>query len=490
MRFKLIIVFVFVLLSANCMSNGSPHKICSVADCINNAKSDISSAILCKVCMAKILSNHHTAILLHEIQWKMNHINRPNLADLNADVLLLIFDQLDILEIINLIKAYPSKQLTAVARYCFRKRYKDYVVHISTPTSAANKKEIEFDDESKIIHILEKTSAKILRYFGYAIENVRIQYLSTVIVEYLNKYTIDSLKKLTLMSIKKDAFVHLTKPFEKLEELSIHNKIADEHRPFNEIFPNIRKFSFRIYSKVDINFLLCEFLRLERFEIYYPFEAGNEELLEKFVRKNPQLQSLVINQLTPNMCSIINKHAPHLTNLTISTSDLSIKKNTIVEHVQHFRISRHNSGYVSEPLNKLTFLRLQSLSVVFLQISSVALKEFCKRHKNVSQITDLTLEGVYENQERLYELIRELPSLTEITLQHANIVNYRVIPGTIHAILERCENLTKLNLFAFHFGENESNNLRKQFENNWHIIVEYYRRDDQSFVNLSFDKKN
>lgn len=490
MRFNLVLPLVFVLFCTGCMASDPLHNSCSVVDCINNGKSDISSAILCKNCIAKILSKSDTANLLREIQWKMNHRSRPKLGDLNVDVLFLIFDDLHIFEILNLIKAYPSRQLSAVAKDCFRRRYKDYVIYIDSRPPTTNK-QMEINDASKHINLVDKAGAKILRYFEGQIRDLELLYPSAVIIDYIEKYAIDSLKRIKLIS-KKDTFTHLTKPFKEVEELIVINEIQGEHRPLNQLFPKLRRLTFKIYGHVNIRFLLCQFPSLEHFEIQYPFRAGGEEIFEEFFQKNPLVESLTVNYLSDNICSIINKHATHLKNLTVSTHDFAIVKHnfrqTTFEHVQHFRITRTQSSLVPESLNKLTFPRLESLSVVLLQITSSTFMEFAKNHKNVSR---LTLEGAYENDyTKLYEIIEIFPQLEYLKLEHADIFNRRIVAGTISEILERCRKLRKLDLLASFFSESETNNLKGKFENDWHIAVEYYQRDARNLANLSFEKKN
>lgn len=129
----LILLFITTVFGANRTStdpSSTRFTSCSVAECVNSGNVNLSTAIICNGCTARIFSNNDKAIKFYEFQEKLLNDDDDNfggkkLVDLNVDVLSLIFDELDILDILNLVKAFPGKALPPVANTTFWRRYRD-----------------------------------------------------------------------------------------------------------------------------------------------------------------------------------------------------------------------------------------------------------------------------------------------------------------------------------------------------------------------------
>lgn len=491
MKFVLVFVFVIVLFCGNCMSSEQSHKRCPIAECINSGNGHLSSAIICNSCTVKIMSNKNAAFLLREAQRTAHNYIRTRLADVNADILFLIFNEfLDTTSMINLLNAYPAATLSSVARDCFRRRYKGYTVHLTNDTQSG----ISVNDESKFVVVSMKKAAKILRMFGTVMQHLKVEHPSTIVSQYINEFTSGSLIKFDMFSIENDTFEYFTNSFQAVNELIIREKVIGAHLPFNQIFPNIQRLELENNRSIPMNFIHCEFSLLKSAKINLWRMSGDEGMIDAFYLKNRQIRSLEVIFLTEHLCKILNNHLQNMGNLTIRTHDFRIANETTMKHVKHFRIVRAHLDF--EPRNlKLLFPHLQSLKIGYAKLFSIVWIDFCRKHRNVQY---LEIHGVYKDpvsvfQNQLNQVISELPNLIEITLIHGNYVNYPLNHEIISQIIDTHQKLKRLNLLSFYFSENDLYQLRQQFPH-WNIITKIQQNSiralELKLVDLWFEKKN
>lgn len=162
MRFFLLICLI-VLLCDSCIASDSG---CCIAECINNGNDDLSTAIICNICVAKGLSNSDGSSRM--LRQKLKSIgvydgHQKKVTDLNVDMLLLIFEHLDSKDILNLAKSAPAPTIYAAAKHAFYSKYKDYSVHMADNYDID---EILFEDHNKRIFIQLNKGAEILRVIG------------------------------------------------------------------------------------------------------------------------------------------------------------------------------------------------------------------------------------------------------------------------------------------------------------------------------------
>lgn len=213
--------------------------------------------------MWSVLSNGDAAVRQHQGVRRRavdgDNFGRKKLENLNADVLFLIFDELDLGDMLKLLKDYPDKMLSAVANEYFWRKYKDYTVQINC-TSESN--EIQLNDEKKCIFV-ENKAALFLRLFGGVIRNLKVLDPSTLVTQYINKYTSDSLIKLqmrfwvgALQILIQNPLEHFKKPFSELVDFAIFTKgkIKSGILPFNQLFPKLRQLELvPLAPNVDID---------------------------------------------------------------------------------------------------------------------------------------------------------------------------------------------------------------------------------------------
>lgn len=200
MRFSFLLI-VTALFCNSCVSSEQSHiNNCSVPECINGGNKNLSSVILCNCCMAKGFSHRDTALLFHKFQQKLNSINdkgRKTFADLDFDVLSLIFEELDTDSMLKLLDASPTDMIFTVAKDTFWRRYKDYTVRIISESESRSTSTPDYtfalDSIPKRVMLSTSKAPKILRLFGNVIRHLVVQSPSTIISQYINKYLSGSL---------------------------------------------------------------------------------------------------------------------------------------------------------------------------------------------------------------------------------------------------------------------------------------------------------
>lgn len=428
----------------------------------------------------------------YEMQQKSindDNIGCNKLSDLNVDVLNLIFDQLDIDDMLNLLIAYPIEMFLAVARYSFWIRYKEFVVHIDYRSDG-----VRSENKSRRVEISIRDATKMLKYFGNSFEKLTLWDLFdplSDIIKDVNKYARDSLIKLSIICSKPYILNFFTKPFGMLEELSFEYTRSEtiEAGPLSleQVFPKLQKLAVIFNRDIDLGFISRKFPLLEHFQFVYTYSTGDVEV-SGFLKLNPQIKSIDATRLSQMLCDTINEYLPNLESLVVSRPVFEIEHDTSIPSVKHFQISVSYYNLNPESMINLSFPKLQSLQFDFPIATSSTWAEYLRKHSNISHLNILDVHNYW-----LVRLMDELPNLKEVTLQHSMAFADSVTPTTIGQIIERHQTLVKLQLMGFYLHRNELNNLREEFENDWSIVtVHCCSRVNLLFeqVNLLFEKKN
>lgn len=482
MRLALIVLFAFTLCYHSCSSIVSLSKSCSVTECIHNENSDIASAILCNNCLRKISTENDAIVsLMHTLQQKLknkdNIFGGKHLPNLNIDVLLLIFDELNIVDMMNLLKVYRSNTLFTVARNSFWRRFKDHYVMIEPTKDVDNI--LVFNVASKRIEVGTKIlGKKILKYFGSVIQHLVLDFNMYELAGYVNRYACNSLIKLQMDYINLETFKCFKLPFNRLEELEfkVSGNINTGNLTFQQMFPQLKKLKI---GKL-CSFYTVELPYLQHLEIH--MYSNKLPKFEEMLRKNPQLQSLQIHDdFTRDTCNVISKHALNLRNLSASQVN-GIDEAVRFENVKQFEIR----SYTYQSIQYLSFPQLESLILILgsTELSgnhSLIWIEFVRRHSNL-RILKIDNSLRLKNLKVLMPLLNELPRLIELTLVH-----YEPNPETLFEIIQNHSNIVKMNFMELTVWHEDVNVFRERFENNWIINVD---RANAPRANLHFEKIN
>lgn len=456
MRIGLVCLFVFVLCCVSCQSINSPHT-----GRINNANSDNSSAILCRDCLQKLSGNDAVAPLLHKIEQKLKHENDfawTNLAKINLDVLFLIIDELSIMDMMNLMKAYQSNTIFNVAKRSFWQRFRDHSIIIKPK---ASKEEISVINVFKRIEVCsKKIGIKILKYFGEKISHLKFNNKVYYLAKYVNKFASDSLISLDLGVVK--TFEVFKKPFSRLESLSFKgpNKINTGSLSFAHIFPELKRLDLKNLSSIGV-------LKLEHLEHLSIRDYLNDlSQFRQMLMINPQINSIQIDMLTLENANAISGHES-LRTLSIGLMRL-YNFNFILNHVTTFEIQ----SYDNEPMQGLELPLLESLMINpntrYFGESQVSIwSQFVRRHH--STLKYLKIYNFYgeRNVGAIMPLLNEMLNAVEITVHQ-----YEVTPEILFEIIQKHPTLLKIIFLQITISEKQITSFRERVGEEWRVTVD------------------
>lgn len=436
-----------------------------------------SNKIVIDVIQSGIRSENQFQIQCETSNDERNINRKLKIIDLNADVLYHILEQLELADLLNMIKSIPV--ISSVASSIYRKRYKDYTVDISKALNMSNGEKFTIDNQIKEIEIYDyDTSLKMLNHFGCAMQWLCIknhnfnENRSLIINRMANEYGSVSLTSLELGRIKEDTFTQFTLPFDSVNELTFDievNNIRNATLPFNQIFPQLRRMTSYLRSNCDYSCIVCHFQHLEYLHIMISSFAWHKyDQIVRLIRKNPQITTIELHQYRRCLLTEIDKALPHLVNLILHT--VGIGNETVhLEHVSHATLNNFHG--ISMDRIPLRFSHLQSIELQYTHRFYDLWQQFFSQHHTLKR---LHLNVLYRGENfRLIELTEELFNLTEMSLKCISCANVDIITQ----LIERHEKLVKFQFNIYYFTSDELDTLRKHFEKQWNIenIEGYYQ---------------
>lgn len=417
------------------------------------------------------------------------HHGHIKLVNLNADELLLIFSHLEIMDLLQL-TACSNGKIIALAQYSYWIRYKDCEVEILDRFDG-----IRYLNESMRIKVSEKESTRMLRYFGISFQQLFLTEPSNEIMRYVNEYARSTLTKLSVDYATEDTLKLFTKPFNDVIDVTLQfrtlEKIESDPLPLTleKVFPNVQRLRVEIDRDIGFDYLFRKFQSLEHFDFSHGFKFGFIDVGE-FFKINTHIESVELGYLPQRLCDILQEYLPNLKSLALSKHRFEIERNTTIDSVKHFQITNSQFDFQAGSMIRLSFPNLQSIQFGFTGYIDETWSEFLRKHSNT--INRLRIMNVFSSQhdQLLVRVLDEILNLKEITLQYSLSSAVAVAPGTIQQIIEKHKRLEKMELIGFRLNEDEANDLRNEFENDWNISAHYYERNDRNIVDMLFVKKN
>lgn len=446
-----------------------------------------STAVLCIGCAIEARSNEI-------LDSSSNHVFQPKtidekkkndikLIDLNVDVLLLIFDELDLESVINMVEAnseFTSLGITRYQRMYGNKvkllngfqndeKFLEYVsYYMPRPTPTLNM----FDSELIL---------KLFKYLAPAIQDVEFSAgkngmnQSNTIGQYINKYGSKYITKLDLYPVDDNTFEQFTVPFEHVNELFI--KMTPYLREFklpvmafNQLFPNVRKLYLILQSTTaNYSFFDCELPQFDELKISISNDVSQAtDIIERLLSKNQQIRIIISLDFSKDLIKMVHTFLPNIECLMLDSFDT--ENDTFhFDHVKTFRVNRASS----DSIGKISFSHLESINIRCETRDINNWIDFFNRHPNVSR---LTLRNDYHDIP-LLQLTAGLHNLTDVVLDCDNITVKEVTQ-----FIESHEKLRRFEYTIFFFKTEYETTLRNRFENEWNITRHRTR--------LLFEKKN
>lgn len=405
---------------------------------------------------------------------------------LYIDVLLHIFEYLDLNDLLNVAEA--NSKLSIPASMAFRSRKAKLVI-----TGANSKRRITHDyDYNPFTDNFEINNFKLIlktfKHFGGAIQrlDIIVNYISNetraaIINQCVNKYASKSLNQLSLGSIYKDTLDQFTVPFEAVENLLIGiGKGVNENRhlPLNELFPKLRSLNLLLHTNTDYSPIVCEFPLLNNLSLYMSEDAWRREAqIFELLGKNRHIQSINVEfhrgAFVRFDLKLMNQLLVNLEHLSVGNFNIG-NESVHFEHVKRLRWERSNSTSI----DRLSFARLESLKIdEYRRHEFQVWSEFFRKNVNLSRLHMCLLDETGYLQ--LVDLTSNLPNLTKLTIIQCYDMIYIDVIGQL---INNHRNLEKLIFWTDKSIKNEVNILREQFANEWNIKdVEFARWDGVSF---------
>lgn len=405
-----------------------------------------------------------------------NKNRKLKLSDLNDDVLLLILDYMNELDLLQL--AQVNSLFGTIATESFRHRYKSYKIQMEYKNLSGLQGAILEARQDKQLLIIRNYELflKILKHFGSVIKRLQINRdydentQNSTVFRYVNEYASESLNSLELMTVNEEILSQFTKPFDQVEDLELgdETKGNGSFLSLNEVFPRLRRLSYRFVQETPPNYTYidCEIPNLEHFEFfilgsYDPRNFGFMQLIEGFLRKNSHIRSIQDYSST-EFLKIVTENLPNLENLTTDAS--GIRDDAIhFQHLKHLTAEWMNSDEV----NKLSCSRLETLSMLFGENSFASSEIIFRNNQNLRSLELFIFIG-YErerdaNLRRLNDLLKKLPNLTEVTLRFT----FNVSNDVIIRFAREQPNWTKFTFISR--GPSDLESIYTQLQNEWRI---------------------
>lgn len=311
-------------------------------------------------------------------------------------------------------------------------------------------------------------SLTVVKYFGRVIRNLEVNYSSMdmkrtkKINQAINKYCSKTLVQFDLQYCNENSLEKLTQPFVNVESVFIGSQLTkstNDSLPFDQLFPNIKNLYFDFLSKLDENYIDCYLSHLEHLYIGIAQRSREkiEPKFENFIKRNPHIFSIALNNISPKFLSIVNELLPNLQDLTLwlfETNGRSI-------HFENVTTFEMQIGLHDSPVN-ITFSKLEELRMSLYIDRYHEWIDFFRNHPNLKR---LHIKEIFQNRMPLPfdALMVEFPNLEEMSMQYKPNENVE----SLIAFLNSHEKLVKFELMECLDADKAI--LRNRCEAEWSI---------------------
>lgn len=330
---------------------------------------------------------------------------------------------------------------------------------------------------------------RILNEYGHLIRNLEISTtidcsLETVgsIYKAIEEHCSDTLRQLHVDSLGYSFFRNIVRPFKAVEMVSLVGNVMDlnnENRSFSELFPAVRQLELN-FDAQNSSKIVLEFPFLEHLDVTVMEKCENnkiesescssEAMIIGLIKKNPQIQNVILRSGTPNVLKAIADDLKELERLELyqfserNGQKHSMNKNFVFDfkNVKVFKIGSFDYDF---PENIIFSDKLEEFEVI---VSSTDTKylDLIEQSEGLRRLRISHGEGVDYN--AMKRLIAANLNVVEMALVHHREVGH----GTIIEFVKSCR---QLNLLGLTFLPNENikdemvSDLRKYFGNEWTV---------------------
>lgn len=384
--------------------------------------------------------------------------SKTKLTDLSTDCLLLILEHLNPFGLLAI--AEVNDHLKSLAADVYRRNYahsEHRITNILIKINSIYKRYDIYDRYGRIPIGDFEMMSKIYGSFGDVISNVAFYGSNKEamnrdrhkIIDLLNDKS-ESLTDLTLSFVQSNTFWsdlwtqsyplnHLDKPFSRVEKLTLrghHEKFGSDYLTFNELFPNLRQLDLMTSGLIDQESLIVPFEYLENLHLH----GGYEELLKKFIKKNPQITKLTIYTYSWHFLDFVNENLPNLTHLTYDPPYLDLHSENTIHFQNVIYFSTNDYDDASEITEKISFSKLENFELIGEYYDDFSIEKWIEFIGKNVELKNLSIFWDLDEPTLLSILTQEHPKLEQATFDLVIDVN----PEFVYSIFKQHENLKSL----------------------------------------------
>lgn len=400
-----------------------------------------------------------------------------NFIELPVEILLLVFEDMDLKDLIAIAKSDPYIQ--RVAEMVYKAKFSkspfeidDYYQCTGQVAGDECVERLEFDS------ILD-----LFQVFGHLISKLVINHMSLreqpeklrALNEHISKFMSHSLIEIKFSYLFNGCLVGLQEPFAKVECVTFGNTGSIEpvdhsnNMNLSAMFPVVRQIS--LYGSSPFNnpkMMEQHFPNLESME----FKSGMHEksqpsILERRFQLNPQLRCLSFSKASWNVLEVISKNAPNIEHIQIlefnAAPDMG-DNDIILENLKVFSVQNSLGDVARVPfvfgsLEELSFTMYERVMDLWVDvfIQNKQLKKL-----NTGYLTDDAFERMTD----------QLPHLEEFTMKFIRLPTNNSI-ATIHEFLQKANKLKCVTFLQA--NSDTSKALKTQLTTEWNL-TEYHQK--------------
>lgn len=394
------------------------------------------------------------------------------ITDLNKKCLGLIFKHLRIKDLLSL--ADTSKYFKRSVDDEYKRKYGNATVTIS----------LRRDDDFEPIsfwcnHISVNGplfSLRFLRCFGHMVSDLQIIYNYrhlSMVDQYIYNYCSNSLNKISLDKAGEKVMEHLTKPFPKIEQVSLVDCDPDSSSfDLKMLFPQMEDLAMCSYNKFNTHFPNLKRLEIGELASCMVDVSDARENVARILSLNPQLRSLILiggDFLDITFVQSISEHLQNIERLNISSSDFFDARNDTI-HLKNLECLELDLGfsYYDDIKMPFSFEKLKTFSIWIsdFYITTEFIKFIGQHRSTLNKLCINTSSYMQRPFEKLDKemLAGTIDQLMDIDLGKCNLSIQNVID-----LLSICKMLKRL---RFKLGWGTADDLLNNIGSEWRLSTE------------------
>lgn len=252
-----------------------------------------------------------------------NATSSTSLVDLPLELLLIIYENFDLVKLTNVAATHPIN--SAAAEILYRQKYGKLPIRISG-RSMYNTSYVISETNTIILYNFNLTLA-VLKIFGHLISSLLIDYESyneqqrIEINQFINKNCAETLSSFEIGYCSDNEFASLPGPFINVKSVRLkHGILKTDNVRFDEIFPSVRRLDMGSMLYKNLSGFEYTFAHLEHLEIG-SFEAVHTSKWAKIFEMNSHIRSVSIYKCNLHFLKFLNEKIKKLESLEISIFD-------------------------------------------------------------------------------------------------------------------------------------------------------------------------